>query len=359
MKIDKVINVMTYFMGMAFNLAILAVVAFAVWQFTLWGFSQGEYLANAMVYVGEDYEIEFILEEDTSAADVARMLEDLDVINNAMLFQAEIFLMGRANYYSAGTYTLNRNMSNTDVHRILRGRSDTQAPHQVIRVLEGWTLRDMAEYFEYREFFPAEEFLYVAQNGHFSFAFLQDVPIGRPNRLEGYLFPETYHISLNPTPGEIITIMLRQFEIIFDEAMHYRAEEMGLSVDAVITIASIVEAETRVAQERPMVAQVIHSRLAQNMLLQMDSTVKYGMEDPPVRLLYAHLEIDSPWNTYMHLGLPLGPIANPSEAAIRAVLYPSDTNYLFFVLTDIETGVHYFTRTFSEHQAAIDRYRPW
>ena len=356
MKLDKVINVMMYFLGMAFNLAILAVVAYAVWHFTMVGFQTGEEIAYAITYVGEDYYVEFILEEDTPSAEVARRLEDYGIINSSLIFQAETFLMGRTRYYSAGTYTLNRSMTNTEVHRTLVGRPDDFAPDQEIRIPEGWTLRDMANYFEYREFFPAEEFLYVAQNGHFSFSFLRDVPVDRPNRLEGYLFPNTYRIPLNPTPAQIITRMLVGFDSVIDEAIHIRAEELNMTLDEVVIMASIVEREAYLAHERPLISQVIHRRLATGMHLQMCSTVKYAMDDPPLRLLNVHLAVDTPWNTYMHPGLPIGPITNPGEAAIRAVLYPSDTDYLFFVLMDEITGAHYFTRTYAEHSAADARF---
>ncbi|MCL2217560.1 MAG: endolytic transglycosylase MltG [Defluviitaleaceae bacterium] len=361
MKLDRVINVGLYFLGMAFNLAIIAVVGFAVWHFTLQGIEWGEDLAYAMTYEGPHEVVEFVLEVDTSAAEVARMLEEQGIINSSLLFQAELFLFGRPDYYSAGTYTLNRNMTNTDVHLTLRGRPDDFAPEQVIRIPEGWTIRDMAMYFEYREFFPAEEFIRVAQYGHFSFAFLRDIPEDRPNRLEGYLFPDTYRIPINPSPYDIISRMLRAFDTVVDESIHYRAEYLGMTLDEVIIMASIIERETRLAHERPMVSQVIHSRLNSpqwpSRLLQMCSTVAYVLDIPRARLLLVDLQIDSPYNTYIHPGLPIGPIANPGEAAIRAALYPSDTNYLFFVLMDEATGAHYFTRTYAEHSAADARFR--
>jgi UPF0755 protein len=126
-------------------------------------------------------------------------------------------------------------------------------------------------------------------------------------------------------------------------------------------MASIIERETRLANERALVSQVIHRRLANNMRLEMCSTVRYvhqisAMEDPPVHLLYVHLEVQSPYNTYLHAGLPIGPISNPGEAAIRAALWPAPTDYVFFVLRDEYTGEHYFSRTAAEHNAARDRY---
>jgi len=355
MKVDKAINVFLYVMGMAFNLSLMVVLGFLVYFAFDWGFNQGSEFAEYMVYVGPDLEIEFVIEEDTSAAIVAQRLEELGIIQNRWLFQFELFIRGNIREYLAGTYTLNLNMTNADIHRTLLAQPMQQAPDLSITVREGWTIRDMAEYFERREFFTAEEFIYVAENGHFPFIFLRDVP-NRPNRLEGYLFPDTYRIPVNPRPEDIIIRMLNRFDAIFTESFHGRAEELGLSIDDVVIMASIIERETRLESERPLVSQVIHSRLEQNMLLQMCSTVKYVMDDPPIRLLYVHLEIDSPYNTYRHLGLPIGPISNPSAAAIQAALWPAETDYLFFVLRDEITGSHFFSRTYEEHSAAQARY---
>jgi UPF0755 protein len=194
--------------------------------------------------------------------------------------------------------------------------------------------------------------LFVAQNGYFNFNFLTEIPQDRPNRLEGYLFPDTYQIPVNPNPGDIITRMLHNFDQKFTFDLQMRAEELNLSTDDVIIMASIIERETRLASERALVSQVIHRRLARNMSLDMDSTVKYAMDDPPLRLLYVHLDIESPYNTYRNRGLPIGPIANPGLAAIEAALHPADTDYLFFVLRDEETGEHIFTRSLEEHNAA-------
>jgi len=355
MNFDKVINVLQYILGMSFNLAIVVVVGYAVYHFAFVGFEFGENTANDMVAVGPDYEVEFILDEDTSASEVARRLEEMGVINNSLLFQAELFLLGRTSEFEAGTFNLNRNMTNSDIRRVLRTRPQELAPHEVVRVIEGWNMRDMAMYFEYREFFTAEEFFYVAENGHFRFPFLIDVP-ERENRLEGYLFPETYHVSLNPTPGEIINIMLRQFDRVFDDSMYVQAEELGMSVDDIIIIASIIEREVRVPSEMAVVSQVIHSRLAMNMRLEMCSTVIYVLDVPRRRLSFADTQTPSPFNTYLHAGLPPGSISSPSEAAIRAALWPADTDYLFFVLMDETTGEHHFSRTYAEHAEATERY---
>jgi len=356
MKSDSIINFLQYLLGMFFNFAIMIVIGFAVWQVAMWGFDFGANFANEMVATGPDEEFTLVLEEDTPASEVSRILEDMGVINNSRLFNLELFLLGRVRTYAAGTYELNRNMTNTQVHHVLRGTGGGQAPHEVITVLEGWTARDMGEYFESRGFFTAEEFLYVVNYGPFNFSFLLDKP-DRPNGLEGYLFPDTYQVPVNPTPGDIIWRMLNRFDGIFNDEMHDRAYEMGLTVDQVVIIASIIEMESRLAHERPMVSQVIYNRLNIGMRLQMCSTVKYTMEDPPERLLNIHTQVNTPFNTYYHAGLPIGPISNPGEASLRAALNPSGGGYLFFVLYNFETGEHFFSDNIDAHNAADARAR--
>jgi len=358
MKSKSIIDILHYLLGMFFNLAIVVAVGIAVYFITIRGFEWGENLAEDFVWVGEDESVTIILDNDMSASEFAHYLEYRGIISNRLLFNLEVFLMGGIRTYEAGTYTLNRNMSNGDIRRAMSGVIVGQAPHEDIRIPEGWTLKDMADYFEYRGFFTAEEFIYVATEGmsHFNFPFISHIP-DRPNGLEGYLFPDSYQIPTNPTPGCIIIRMLTRFDQVFDSDMREAAYQMGLTVDEVVIMASIIERETRLASERSVVSQVIHNRLAIDMLLQMCSTVAYVLDVPRDRLLNADLEIDSPYNTYMFPGLPIGPISNPGAAALRAVVNPSGDDYLFFVLYNFETGEHFFSRTWGEHDAADARAR--
>ena len=340
---SKITNISTFLLGLLFNMMIVGLVGYAVWFFANYGFERGTYFANQMVAVGPDFEIEFTIDDYSSAREVAERLEYMGIIANRWLFELELFLKGSSRTFRPGTYLLNANMTNTEVNVALRSRPIDAPVDITIRIPEGWTIANMAEYFEYQGFFPAEEFIYVAQYGHFGFAFLHDVPFDKPNRLEGYLFPDTYRIPLNPTPGQIITRMLARFEYIFDDAIHYRREEMGLSQNEVVIIASIVEAEAFNPHEMPGVAQVIHSRLAAGMRLEMYSTLEYALNIHRDALMPYDFQTDSPYNTFIHYGLPAGPISNPSEAAIRAVLYPSDTNYLYFWPVDEEVRVLHFS----------------
>ena len=342
---SRITNVSTFLFGLLFNAMLVGIVAYAVWTFANEGFRWGSEFAYAMVAVGPDFEVEFTLEDYTSARDVAVRLEEMGIIGNAWLFELELFLKGSSRTFRPGTYVLNANMTNTEVNVALRTRPQGQAEFLVVRVHEGWTIANMAEYFEYREFFDAEEFVYVAQYGHFSFLFLQDIPFDQPNRLEGYLFPDTYQVPLNPTPVQIITRMLVRFDQIFNYSMHNRTDELGLTQNEVVIMASLVEAEAGSPEEMARVAQVIHSRLAAGMRLEMLSTLEYALNIHRDALMPEDFLADSPHNTFARYGLPAGPISNPSEAALRAVLYPAATDYLYFWQEDDESRALVFSAT--------------
>ena len=179
--------------------------------------------------------------------------------------------------------------------------------------------------------------------------------------LEGYLAPGTYEIYTSATPEEILRKLLGQTEAVFREEWHGRAEELGLSMDQVITLASMIEKEAKRA-DFARVSAIFHNRLRQNMALGSDVTVKYATGTARMSLTSDDLAVSSPYNTYQNKGLPLGPICNPSAAAIEAALYPdadfTAQNYLYFCSKDPDTGELYFSRTLEEHEAAVRIYAP-
>lgn len=169
--------------------------------------------------------------------------------------------------------------------------------------------------------------------------------------LEGYLLPETYRVTYDETPRELVTQMVRQFLQLWDSAWDRRAEGLGLSRHPVVTLASIVEAEARIPSERPRIAGVYLNRLRRRMLLQADPTVIYALDKPVNRVLFRHLKIRSPYNTYLHPGLPPGPIGSPGRASLEATLNPQQHNLLFFVAKP--DGHHMFSRTPREHADSV------
>ena len=176
--------------------------------------------------------------------------------------------------------------------------------------------------------------------------------------LEGYLYPDTYHVPRFLPEGEILQGMVQRFVTEFGEAEHRRARALGLSVRQVITLASMVERETSVPDERSLISSVFHNRLRRGMLLQCDPTVIYALERSGQyegRLTRKGLQFDSPYNTYLYPGLPPGPIASPGMESVQATLHPADSDYLYFV--SMNTGRHHFSRSLDEHSRAVSRYQ--
>ena len=173
--------------------------------------------------------------------------------------------------------------------------------------------------------------------------------------LEGYLFPDTYAFPDGTKPRDAIGEMVKRFEREWKPAWNARLDSIGMKRHEIVTLASIVEREAKVAAERPVIAKVYLNRLAEKMLLQADPTVQYARGKHATRLLLKDLEVDSPYNTYKYPGLPPGPIASPGGASLLASLYPADVDFRYFVAAP--DGHHEFRRTLEEHQAAVRQVR--
>jgi UPF0755 protein len=166
--------------------------------------------------------------------------------------------------------------------------------------------------------------------------------------LEGYLFPETYKFSLMMEEKQVIQRLVKQFKRVFDSQMRAEANRIGMTVHETVIMASIIEGEAQVGDERPIISAVYHNRLKKRMRLQADPTVQYAIVDGPRRLFYKDYRIDSAYNTYKHGGLPPGPIMSPGEASLKAALFPAEVDYLYFVARG--DGSHIFSRTTREHE---------
>jgi UPF0755 protein len=170
--------------------------------------------------------------------------------------------------------------------------------------------------------------------------------------LEGFLFPETYLVRWGTSSEEIAGMMVSNCIGVFDACCRATADSLGMTMTAVMTLASIIEAETRLPEERPLVSAVYHNRLEKHMKLEADPTVAYAMGGYRGRLLYEDLLVDSPYNTYTHYGLPPGPICSPGEASIEAALHPAPScRALYFVAKG--DGSHIFSVTLKDHRAAV------
>jgi len=354
-KRHPILDYFSYIAGFLISSAFVVAVLFFIYQFTLSGYEFGVGFASfepAVDREGQPISVTLTIEEDASVLEVARILEESGLIGNAYIYTLERLLNGANQPFPGGTFTLNTGMDQNEITRILRGF--TPPDDITITIREGWTAQNIADYLESREIVTAEEFMYAAEHHPFNFEFVREIPMpyGRMNRLEGYLFPDTYRIAPHFTSVQIIYRMLARFDEIYNRELRQRTENLGLTMDEVVKKASIIEMEIRVPHERELASAVIWNRLEIDMMLQMCSTVLYVLDVRRAWLLYSDLETESPYNTYLHPGLPIGPIANPGAASIRAALYPADVNYLFFVVRDEETGEHHFSTTYEEHSRA-------
>lgn len=282
----------------------------------------------------------------TPATQIAARLKQGGIIRSALIFDALHEIKGGT--LKAGEYRFDHPAKVDEVYaRLHRGDVYTVS----VTIPEGANLFDIAQKMETAGFGSKEQFLSAARGNT---NLIADLDPGASS-LEGYLFPDTYHFSRNATPLQIQQAMVHRFR----EA----AEAMGLQKDAhrIVTLASLVERETPIASERPLVASVFVNRLAKSMPLMTDPTVIYAaLLDGRYRgTIYASdLQADSPYNTYKHAGLPPGPICSPGIGSLQAALHPAATNYLYFVAASANAyGTSRFSATLEEHAHDVEAYR--
>jgi UPF0755 protein len=248
-----------------------------------------------------------------------------------------------------GVYDLQTGMDYDRVIELLTAGPDVE--YTTVTIPEGWVINQIAERFDEQAGIPADEFVALAANAT---GFADDHPYlaeAYSNSLEGYLFPKTYRVREGATARDAISMMLAQFDREIATVDMTPAEVRGLSLNDVVILASIIERETKVASERPVVASVIYNRLAKNMRLEIDATIEYVLQTNRLRLRNSDLELESPYNTYRNAGLTPGPISSPGLASIEAAVYPADTDYIYYVLTDPD-GSHTFTETWEDFLVA-------
>ncbi len=281
-----------------------------------------------------------------AAQEIARLLEREGIIRDERYFRLLLRLREAETSLQAGTYRLNPTMRPNEIITILReGRSEMER----IVIPEGYELRQIADVLAAAGLVDRQRFLQLASDA--STVFGNDLPFALPiPSLEGYLFPDTYRFVKGQSEESIIRQMVGRFLDVVQRHLAPEMDNTELTLHELVTLASIVEKEIRIDEERTKVAGVYLNRLAINMRLQADPTVRYVMTEERDRVLYRDLEIDSPYNTYRNHGLPPGPIASPGLASMLAVIHPADVDYLFFVARG--DGSHQFSRTFEEHVAA-------
>lgn len=292
---------------------------------------------------------------------IARQMQQAGVISDAGLFSTVAGLMGLENKLSAGEYEFTRGTPAADVIRRLQ--TGITIPTLTVTIPEGWRLEEVAALFEKRGLASAADLLQAASATDYTQSFAQNRPAG--TTVEGYLFPDTYFFAKGVTPRQIVERLLKTFDERFTADLRAAAQAQNLDVRQAVTLASIVEREAQVPEERPFIAAVFLNRLRAGMPLQADPTVQYAVAADPASvqkygwwkrdLTVDDLKIKSPYSTYANAGLPPGPIASPGLAALQAVAKPAPVKYLYFVAKG--DGSHAFAETLDEHNRNVAKYQ--
>ncbi|WP_394266049.1 endolytic transglycosylase MltG [Anaerotignum sp.] len=323
------------------------------------GFSSFRFMKGLMITDGSTDNltgetVSVTIPSGASTTDIANILKEKDLISNTFTFRLSSKINGYDGSYQMGTYDVDTGMTPTQIMTLLQ--SGEVSTKNKLTIPEGYTVKQIADRVAETGLCTAEEFITEANTGTFPHSFLKDLP-EREYRLEGYLFPDTYFLSENMTPHEIISMMLDRFEQMYTKEYQDAVAASGHTLDEIVTIASMIEKEITLDEERARAAGVIYNRLEQNMSLGIDATVLYAVGKTGGELTQEDLQTDSPYNTRLNKGLPLGPISNPGEASFKAALYPEDNDYLYYVVEAAGKSNHVFCKTNEEFLAAKEKYK--
>ena len=312
--------------------------------------------------------------ENDTLRDVAKTLHKDGLIRFEWLFRFYGWFSHAENKIDPGTYELNKVF---DYHALVNGMiagAETRATATVM-IPEGYECSQIFALLEEQGVCTAEELCRTAASHEFDYDFLSDLPYGEDNRLEGYLFPDTYEFYVGDDPVNVIDKFLRNFAGKFDDEMDAAIDDLNAmlrekmaangfteaEIEAgmmdrgkIVIVASLIEKEAAISSERTKIASVIYNRLCSKLYpcLQIDATVQYALGERKENLTTEDLNISSPYNTYNNAGLPVGPIANPGLSALKAAIYPADTNYFFYALD--RDGTHHFSETYYEHNDFLE-----
>lgn len=290
----------------------------------------------------KDEEIIEVAEGD-SFYGVLNKLSEEDKIKNEFLVKLYLKIRGIKPEVLAGTYKLDKSMTLDEIITLLS--NDSTIGKIYITIPEGYTIDDIATELEENNICSSEDFINSVKNYDLP-AYVSNNPNKRYN-LEGFLFPDTYSFNENENADFVVKTMINRFEEVWQELV----QSLNLSIaddeiEKIVNVASIIEKEAVVDSERSLISSVIYNRIAIEMPLQIDATVIYSYGYHIEKMYEKHLEIDSPYNTYMYYGLPIGPISNPGRASLMAALKPEKTDYLYYLLESEYT--HYFTDNYDD-----------
>lgn len=330
---------------------------------------------------------EFVIERGSSITKISNKLEEEGFVRNKTIFKSIVSLQGLGGKIQYGSYPLSPSMDVNEVITALTAGGNNN--ERVITIIPGWTINDIAEYLQKAgaikdttEFFALcndiEKFrtdYYVVEQ-----AYESQNTAGRIHQLEGYLAPDTYRVYSNASAEEILRVLLKQMDSVVDKVFYPTGDiiydENGSLVDQepeerynsqltqeqIVILASMIEREAGKKADYSKVSAVFHNRLAKDIPLDSDATISYALGLKRIVLTNDDLNADTKYNTYLNKGLPVGPICNPSRAALQAALYPDlqyiEEGYMYFCSKDPTTNELEFSKTNEEHRAAVEKYRP-
>ncbi|MFP4082380.1 MAG: endolytic transglycosylase MltG [Candidatus Aminicenantes bacterium] len=298
----------------------------------------------------ESKRVLFEVEKGTKAEAIAQNLKQEEIIRKKWPFLLAYKLFFFRSTLKAGEYEFVLPVSSKHVlNTIMEGKIYLHP----LTIPEGLTQREIAQQVEFLHWINAQKFLQACSETEVISSWDE-----KASTLEGYLFPETYHFPKGTSGNTMVKTMVSQFKKSFTEEMKKRAARLGMSIREVVILASLVEKETSVPEEKNLVSAVFHNRLNRGMKLDCDPTIIYALKQKDQfqdRLRTKDLKLDSPYNTYLYPGLPPGPICNPGLESIKAALFPAEEDYLYFVSKN--DGTHHFSRTLEDHLKAVRKYQ--
>ncbi len=289
--------------------------------------------------------------ENDNLTVISKKLQEEKIVLNSLVFKLFYKCTKYPDIIHPGTITVSKNDSYLQIVNAIQNPDN----HNIkLTIPEGFEVREIIGRLKENDLISnEEEFKNILKNYTF-YTSQGDEITGTPGLLSGFLYPDTYELSPNVSPEEIIRIMTENFKTKWTDEYQKQADKLNMDVNEVITLASIVEREAQKNEDFPMVASVFHNRLKIGKNLESCATVQYILEERKPILSIADTKIDSPYNTYQNSGLPPAPIASPGQRAIEAVLYPENTDYLYF-FTD-KNGANHYSKTFEEHNRLINEF---
>lgn len=337
-------------LGIFFSLLILIIASLYL---TVWrGVNEPMQAAGA--------EVNFIIEPGQGVKTIGQNLATAGLIRQPFYFYWYVAFKRIDKNLQAGQYLLNKNMNLRAIAKRLAG-GEIADREKIIKIIEGWNINEIAGYLEKNNIIAAKDFIALTKPApgtcfaleSCKVSFLSEIPEGAT--LEGYLFPDTYRIFKNSSAADIIARMLKNFDAKLTPAMRADITRQGKSLPEIIIMASIIEKEARTPENMKIVSDIFWKRIRSGVALQSDATLSYILNDNVAAHSAEDLAVDSPYNTYKYRGLPPGPIDNPGLKAIEAAIYPTPTDYFYF-LHNLKSGEIYFAKTFAEHKKNKELY---